>query len=60
MLHTTLLHGHKQGECSGMCGIDNKLTLKGGKIHKRQKERQKSFNIIVARDMIEENMFMWY
>ena len=43
-----------------MCGIDNKLTLKGGKIHKRQKERQKSFNIIVARDMIEENMFMWY
>ena len=40
-----------------MCGVDNILTLKGGKNHKRQKERNNPFDIIVARDMIEEKSF---
>ena len=40
-----------------MCGIDNILTLKGGKNYKRQKERHDPFDIIVARDMIEEKYF---
>ena len=40
-----------------MRGVDNILTLKGGKNHKRLKERHNHFGIIVARDMIEEKYF---
>ena len=40
-----------------MCGIDNILTLKGGKNHKRQKERHNSFYVIVAKDIIVSKFF---